>query len=266
MRTAPILAGLAAAGLIAVAACSTAAPPTAAPATGPGQPTQTTASATPSVPDTATTAPATATATVAPTRATASTPAATRPAAGRIPAAPATRKIVLAPVTAHGAAVAGYRVVSEDNTVDCPSYASSRVSLSRNVYDCNPSVATADVCWPSATPQHVLCLRNPWVPTLAQLRISAPLRPVRAIAAPLPLGLELGDGDHCRLRDGGAWGSPQAHPNYVGFYTCTKHEAVWGAKTGINTSSAAWTVLVGAQTGPLVTRTVVKAYYVTTAG
>jgi hypothetical protein len=264
MRTSPILAGLATAGLMTLTACGNTAAPATTSAAGPDQPPQTTASVPATVP--ATTA-AAATATAAPTTATASTPVTTRPAAGTAPSPPATRRVVLAPVTARGAAAAGYRVVvSNDLTVECSSSSPSPVALSRNVYDCTPSAAKTDVCWPAAAPQHALCLRNPWTPTLAEVKTSAPLRPARATTAPRPLGLELSDGDHCRIRDGGAWGSPQGHPNYVGFYTCIKHQAVWGTNIGINTSSPTWTVLVGAETGPLVARNVVKAYYVTTAG
>jgi hypothetical protein len=263
MRTTPVLAGLATAGLIALTACSNGGSPAAAPAAGAAttsRPPEATASMTP-----AAAAPARTTA-AAPTTAATSTPAATAPAADRIPAEPATRRVVLAPVTIRGTAVAGYRVVNEDSTVDCAGSEPSPASLSRAVHYCGPSAATADVCWASAIPQHVLCLRDPWARVLTQLKTSTPLRPVRATAAPVPLGLVLNDGDRCRLRDGGAWDRPQAHPDYVGFYACTKHEAVWGAKAGINTGSATWTVLVGNSTGPLVVRNVVKAYYVTTAG
>jgi hypothetical protein len=261
MRTVPILIGLAAAGLVALTACGSGAPPVAAAATGSSQPPQTTASVRPAVPTTVTAAPTTAPATI--TTSASATASATATASTTVQA---TRKVVLAPVTARGVAVAGYRVVREDSTVDCPALTPSPVSLSRNVYACSPSAAGADVCWASATAGHVLCLRDPRAKVLAELKLAAPLRPARATATPQPLGLELSDGDHCRIRDGGAWGRPAAHPDYVGFYSCTKHEAVWGAKAGINMGSPTWTVVVGGDTGPLVTRNVLKAYYVTTAG
>ncbi len=252
MRTTPILAVLAAAGALALTACGNAATPsaalptTAASTTDPGQPAPPTGSVRP--PGTA--APTT---TAASTTTTSSAPA-------------ATRKVVIAPVTARGTAAAGYRTVTEAGAVDCPEGAAAAVSLSRNVHECNPSAAAADVCWASATPRHVLCLRDPWVPTLTELATSTPLAPVGAVAAPQPFGLELSDGDHCRIRNGGAWGHPRSHPTYIGFYSCTKHGAVWGARTGIDMSAPRWIVLVGDGTGALEYQTVVKAYYVRTAG
>lgn len=268
MRTVPVLVGLAAVGLVALTACSTAASPTAAPAAGADRSPQATASVTAAAPATATATPTTSSAATTPPATTPTTtrPVLTRPAGGA-GSAPPTRRVVLAPVTARGTAVAGYRVVRESGSVDCPDSLPSPVSLSRNVHACNPSAASADVCWaPAIAPRHVLCLRDPWARVLTELQTSGPVRPVRATAAPQPMGLQLSDGDRCRIRDGGAWGSPHGHPDYIGFYGCTKNEIVWGTRTGINTRSTAWTVLVGDGTGPLVTRTVVAAYYVSTAG
>src|SRR5205085_1742791 len=69
-----------------------------------------------------------------------------------------------------------------------------------------------------------------------------------------------------RLRNGGSWGFPQTEPDYVGWYGCTKSQAVWGPRgKGIDMSRMTWTVITGGETGPLTTRAVVKAYFVATA-
>jgi hypothetical protein len=90
--------------------------------------------------------------------------------------------------------------------------------------------------------------------------------PVAAPAQPQPIGLELSDGEHCRLRNGGAWDSPTQHPGWVGWYACDKTEAVWGPPDrGIDKRTGQWTVYVGNYNQTLTQQQVVKAYYVTTA-
>ena len=177
----------------------------------------------------------------------------------------ATKKIVLTPVRADSTPAADYTVRDLTELVDCSPPNPSPVSLAHGVYSCSPSAADADVCWPDVSPQHVLCLYTPWERTLVRLPTAAPLSPVPVTDEPAPLGLELSDGDRCRIRNGGAWGQPEDHPDYVGYYSCTKHQAVWGSTTGIDNTSPTWTVQVGGETGPLLTRTVLKAYYVATA-
>ncbi|MCK9925369.1 hypothetical protein MXD61_26430 [Frankia sp. AgPm24] len=83
------------------------------------------------------------------------------------------------------------------------------------------------------------------------------------------LGLNLANGERCRLRDGGAWGAPQNHPDYVGYYSCGPRDIVWARPNsstgGIDRTTRNWTVLIGDVTGPLTTIGVTTAAFVTTA-
>jgi hypothetical protein len=182
--------------------------------------------------------------------------------------APATARVVLSPVKPDGRPVTAYAVSEEGGTtVECDY--SSPLALDRHVISCSPSAASADACWVAAQPAHVLCLRDPWEKRLVDLSTIG--RPEESSAAdyaaihPVPIGLELSDGDRCRARNGGAWDSQEWHPNYVGYYSCTKHQAVWGDRTSIDMTTSAWKVKVGDANGSLITRGVVKAYFVATA-
>lgn len=115
----------------------------------------------------------------------------------------------------------------------------------------------------------MLCLRDPYSSTLTALTAQALVAKVSAPKEPVPLGLRLANGDRCLLRDGGAWGSPQSHPDYVGYYSCASHNIVWASPEssagGIDRTTQRWTVLVGGETGPLTTIAVTDASFVTTA-
>jgi hypothetical protein len=61
-------------------------------------------------------------------------------------------------------------------------------------------------------------------------------------------------------------GRPPANPDLVGWYACTKVEAVWGKPDKrIDRSGKTWTVTTGNESGPLAKRKVTKAYFVATA-
>jgi hypothetical protein len=265
MRTASVLTGLAVAGLLTLTACggshTTAAAPPSVPAV------QTT---TPAAPSTAATTTSPATTTPAASPSTSSPPTSSRGGSSRSTSSQTTsaqvaprptKRVVLAPVTRHGTAAAGYRVVAENIALDCP----PQKSAGSGVFGCTPNAAAADACWTAATAAHVLCLRDPWANVLTEMSVGRTF-PAPQTADSRPLGLLLDDGDHCRLRNGGAWGQQQERPDLFALYVCTKHAAIWGATTGIDKSSPTWTVRVGNINGRLLSRNVVKAYYVTAAG
>ncbi|WP_242419724.1 hypothetical protein, partial [Frankia sp. CpI1-P] len=129
--------------------------------------------------------------------------------------------------------------------------------------------AAADACWPTPQARRMLCLRDPYSATLTALTAQSLVARVSPPRNPVPFGLVLANGDRCRLRDGGAWGSPENHPGYVGYYSCGPRDIVWASQNsptgGIDRTSRRWTVLVGDVTGPLATVPVTAADFVTTA-
>ncbi|ADP80191.1 hypothetical protein FraEuI1c_2152 [Pseudofrankia inefficax] len=217
-------------------------------------------------------------ATTTPAAAAATTvPAGTTPTKARSGAAVvATRLINLAPVDQRGHATSGWSIDRNDDDpnapIDCGDTSQaypSPAAASGDIYSCAPSAAEADACWPTAQARQMLCLRDPYSPVLTALTAQALVAKVSAPRDPVPLGLRLANGDQCRLRDGGAWGSPPQHPDYVGYYSCASHGIVWAPQEsstgGIDRTTKRWTVLVGGETGPLTTVAVTDASFVTTA-
>jgi hypothetical protein len=182
-----------------------------------------------------------------------------------------TVRVVVRPVNALGRAQAGFSVTNEaSGSVDCSFADPSPGAVNRNIEWCSPSAEYAIACWKSATPARVLCMRNPRVAHLVKIpRIGVF---ANTLPAPLsqraPLVMNLRDGDHCSIRDGGAGPARQGHPNWAASYYCVHDGVVWKTPTashyGINESSTSWTVITGNETGPLVTRHVAKAWFVGT--
>ena len=92
---------------------------------------------------------------------------------------------------------------------------------------------------------------------------------------PTPLALQLSDGARCSVRNGGAWGSLEGHPDMWGTYSCrrTPHSPedeetiLWGVdgSFGVNTTGNVWTVeesLDGGESGRTHTVQVRAAYFV----
>ncbi|CAO5252146.1 hypothetical protein [Frankia sp. AgKG'84/4] len=198
---------------------------------------------------------------------------------GLAPAAPpgaATRQVPLAPVDQRGQVASGWSVDESGDDpgspIDCGDTSRaypSPAGVSGDIYYCSPSAAGADACWPTPRPRRMLCLRDPFTTTLSALTATALVARVPAASSPVPLGLRLADGDRCRLRDGGAWSSPESHPDYVGSYSCDRGGIVWAAPGtaagGINRTARRWTVLRGEVTGPLAVVPITEAYVVATA-
>lgn len=186
----------------------------------------------------------------------------------------ATKRIVVRPVTSAGTPAPGVLVTSDQKagSVDCSTREPSPGAVSNNIEFCTPSAAYAVACWKSATPRQVLCSRDPSSDQVYSLPrtgtfASTGLAGTRNRA---PLMIVLGNGSTCSIRDGGAWSSLKAHPNWFGTYSCSGNTAVWSppkaTHSGINESRPAWTVHVGSISGngPVTVRTVRKAYFVGT--
>ena len=181
-----------------------------------------------------------------------------------------TRRVVVRPVDAGGHAVDGWTVERErDGKVDCDG--ASMSSVSDDVYECFPTVEYAVACWKSRD-HTVLCLRDPRSKQLVRIAYRGTLSSVSAPERRTPLALTLRRGQHCQVRFGGAWGTPAAHPRWVGFFSCD-HGSVYGPGDGDGTdrSKDVWRVHVwrGGTEGnadDIVTRGVRTAYLVGTAG
>jgi hypothetical protein len=182
-----------------------------------------------------------------------------------------TTTVDLAPVNSHGVAASGWTVDDETRTgqgIDCSSNTASPAAKSGNIYYCFPTAAAANACWASSTPGQMLCLHDPWSHVLTATTATHPTSgPATRSRNPVPLGLELANGEHCQLRNGGAWESRGTDPVLFGYYGCGQDDIVWAAQdaTGLDTSAARWTVVIGSWTGPLTIQAVDKAYYVATA-
>jgi hypothetical protein len=178
-------------------------------------------------------------------------------------------------VSSAGLPASGYRVAAEQDQLDCGSQPDpSPVTVSAQVAICFPTALYAMACWPARAANYALCFRDAWSHLLYQLPTGARFdtAAVTAPARPVPLALLLADGDHCNIRDGGAWTSPSQHPDWVGYYSCTKDGAVWasrqaGNSAGIDETTGSWSVRVGALSGAgsLSVQRVITAYFVGTA-
>jgi hypothetical protein len=179
-----------------------------------------------------------------------------------------TQVIVVRPVTVTGQLAAQFSIAtSGQNSIDCAtSFWPSPAALDSNIIACAPDSADAIACWTASyRANSVLCMQNPWSMALTAMTATAPPRHTSAPSASHPLGLTLDDGDHCLLRDGGAW-SARHNPTEYGTYACTKDGVIWGPEgsDGITRSTATWMVHTGATsgTGALTSHAVRTAYFV----
>jgi hypothetical protein len=185
-----------------------------------------------------------------------------------------TVKVVVRPVTSTGHLAAGYTLATEPTgSVDCSFADPSPGAVSRNVEFCSPSAEYAVACWKSAVAHRVLCIRNPRHKQVVRIPRTGAFAPT-ALAPALdraPLGMTLGNGAYCSIRDGGAWSSLHSHPTWSGTYSCTNGSVVWAPPTshhwGINEIDPSWTVRTAPASGvgSVVIRHVVKAWFVGTA-
>jgi hypothetical protein len=184
-----------------------------------------------------------------------------------------TVKIVVRPVTSTGQVASGFTMTTEPGgVVDCSIVSPSLVAVSANIEFCSPAAEYAVACWKAALAHHALCMRDPRSNQVVRISRSGPFAatvPVPAVRR-APLMIKLGDGDICRIRDGGAWAQLPGHPDLFGTYGCKHDGKVWATASaphqGVNESHPVWTVRTahfGSST--LVTRHIVKAWFVGTA-
>jgi serine/threonine-protein kinase len=149
----------------------------------------------------------------------------------------------------NGQPANGFHEVPNPNAdvpLDCE--VTSRAAVTANVYDCDPTSASADICW-SAPPTSMLCLDNPWDKELRRFpRSTLSLPPVQHGIDPWPYALELDDGARCRLLIGMRDMRPNGDtPEYdcgtgqSGFVVLMSRDST----NPINRSSAMWTVKAG---------------------
>jgi len=166
---------------------------------------------------------------------------------------PATEVVTVVPVGSNGQPINGYQEASSPGNVtevsDCTTPSPSAVAA--DIYYCSPSAAGAGTCWP-ATAGSLLCVDDPWDRRLHRVTYGGQLPQVQPTATPDPFALQLDDGTHCLLRNGGAWGTRD--DGYVGVYDCGALAVLWlpsqGAGTCIDRSAPAWTVKIGALGAP----------------
>jgi serine/threonine-protein kinase len=170
------------------------------------------------------------------------------PVAATTSAEPAGTDIITAvAVDSSGRPTNGYREVpasSSSQLAGCDS--SSAAAVSANIYTCYPSVAAADICWPSP-PFSMLCMNNPWDKEVRRLAYDTSLLPkVQPPATPEPFALTLDNGTHCRYFIGGA--RRARSDGYVPMYACGADNTASvlgeaGSQTDpINRSKPLWTV------------------------
>ena len=140
----------------------------------------------------------------------------------------------------------------------------ARAALTANVYDCNPTSASADLCW-SAPPTSMLCLDSPWDKELRRFPLGTfPLRPVQHGVDPWPYALELDDGARCRV----LIGMRDVRPNGdIPEYDCGSGQDGFAvimsrdSANPINRTSSMWTVKAGASGALAQTRIVTTAWF-----
>ena len=181
-------------------------------------------------------------------------------------AATPTQRVVVRPVHADGAPAAGWSVTRERGySVQC--WGPSASGVTRGISTCGASADYLPSCWKSRD-HTVLCVRDVRTKKLVRVRYTGAYPAAPAPARPSPQGLQLGDGERCAIRIGGAWGSPPSHPQWVGWYSCTR-SSVYGPESrrdGIIRSTTPWKVdtWVNGTEDRIVRRNVTAAYYVGT--
>lgn len=201
-------------------------------------------------------------ATATPDRAVAS-PSRSAPTPAR--AGAGTRQVVVRPVTADGRPAPGWPVVRQRGVASCTGAAHGAVDP--GIVTCFPTVYGLAACWKSQG-HTALCVRSLTEHELVRVRYQGRFPRVAAPAQPAPNDLTLGDGRACRIRTGGAWGSPPGHPRWVGYYSCDEG-AVYGPARpadGIDRSEPVWTVhVVEGPEARVTVRAVRAAFFVGTA-
>ena len=144
-----------------------------------------------------------------------------------------TQKVYISPVTSAGGPVAGYRVTSRASDAGCES-GSEAIGEG---YRCSAGNYLYDPCWPvKAAKPTVLCLNDPWLHTVEELRLNSalPAIPREDGGSIEPWGVQLANGNRCEL----AQGAHNVFDGTVLDYYCTSGLALL---RGLNHTGATWT-------------------------
>jgi hypothetical protein len=166
-----------------------------------------------------------------------------------VPQVPPTTVVEVVPFDEEGNLVEGWEVVDDGfaGTVDCRFDSPSHVSVGVDVTSCSPTAAGADVCWVLPDRVGLACGGVPWERRLHARYAEAPVGPVGLADEPLPWGIELLDGTHCRRRYGGSWGGRADGLN--GLFWCERDGSFLGEGEVIlgllDTSEPTWIALRG---------------------
>ena len=186
----------------------------------------------------------------------------------------ATRTVVAKPVKAAGDLAPGWSASKQPLTIDCSAGTRSPVAEGDGVLYCQPSAATAVACWRAHAARAAYCLIDPRSHTVVQYALAGAFpKAGPSELEPQPLALDLADGTRCALRDSGAAGRLQSHPDWVPYYYCGtgSDQAVWAAPnsvtSGITHGDGPWTVQLAPSDGATAPRTelVSTVYLVATA-
>jgi serine/threonine-protein kinase len=158
-----------------------------------------------------------------------------------------TEVITAVAVGANGQPVNGYSEVPAGGGTQLGGCdRASAAAVSENIYNCYPSAAGADVCWPSP-PASMLCMTNPWDKEVRRFPYDTSLlTTMQPPATPEPFALTLDNGTHCQWITGGA--RRGRNDGYVPFYACGADSTAAvlgdaGSQTDpINRSKPLWTV------------------------
>jgi hypothetical protein len=144
-----------------------------------------------------------------------------------------TQKVYVSPVTSAGGPVGGYRVTSRASDASCEA---DSEAIGEG-YRCSAGNYLYDPCWAvKAAKPTVLCVADPWLHTVAELRLNSalPTIPREDGGSIEPWGVQLANGNRCGLVQG-------AHDPYDGTvldYYCTSGLALL---RGLNRRRATWT-------------------------
>ena len=177
----------------------------------------------------------------------------------------ATQQVVVRPVHADGTPAAQWTVTRQSGSTDC--WGSSRAAVNRGIAECGPTAYYLPSCWRSRD-HTVLCVRDLRRRELVRIRWTGTWPATPKPDRPSPQNLQLGDGQRCDIRLGGAWSAPTSHPRWFGYYSCDR-STVYGPgsrRDGIIRSTTPWRVdtWVNGTDGTIVRRRVTAAYYVGT--
>jgi hypothetical protein len=191
-------------------------------------------------------------------------------AADNADAAPTSTQVVTVVAVANGEPANGFQVINRQpsaNVSGCPR--PSLAAVSNDIYACDPSESSAEVCWPA--PASVLCLIDPWTKTLRRFASPGALPAVEPPATPMPFAMVLDDGTQCILPNGIDFGG--GADGRVPVYGCGQREWSLGVVVApdkppteaINRSKPLWTVIVGRMGPPTTPMGFVSEHAVTTA-